>query len=147
MPTAARCQGTTATLNGTAQDTTGAVIVNAKIEAKNEATGDTRRTISNETGFFAFSGLPSGDYDILVESAGFNSIRKNGIHLDPGDTRTVREIKLTIGAASTSVTVSAVGQSLEGATRARAIKNRYLELLLGEDALLFVPVLSHEAHS
>lgn len=76
VPVVTWCQGTTATLNGTVQDATGAVIVNAKVELKNEATGDTRHETSNGSGFFAFSGLPSGDYTVQVEVAGFSPARK-----------------------------------------------------------------------
>ncbi|MBW8869680.1 MAG: carboxypeptidase regulatory-like domain-containing protein, partial [Acidobacteriales bacterium] len=44
---AAGAQTTTATLGGVVADPTGAVIPNATVLVKNEATGDTRTSVSN----------------------------------------------------------------------------------------------------
>ena len=110
VPAAVRGQGTTATLNGIVQDTTGAVIPNAAVELKNEATGDIRRTNSNGSGLFSFTALLTGDYDITIEVQGFTPFKENAIHLDPGDTRSVRDVKLAVRGTSQQVTVEAGGQ-------------------------------------
>ena len=47
-------QGTTATLGGTVTDPSGAVIPNANVTLKNQASGDTRQGRSNSAGDFTF---------------------------------------------------------------------------------------------
>ncbi len=104
-------QGTTATLNGTVTDTTGAVIPNAAVQLKNEKTGDMRNSVSNGSGVFSFSALPVGDYDVTVKATGFQAVQQNAIHLDPGDQRTVRNLALQPGATDV-VTVESAPQQI-----------------------------------
>ena len=58
------------TLSGTVQDPTGAVIAGAQVELKS---GDVvvQTTVTDSAGVFKFSRVPSGTYDITVQSAGF----------------------------------------------------------------------------
>ena len=105
-------QGTTASLSGTVADSTGAVLPNAAVELKNEHSSDRRASKSNGSGLFSFSGVPSGDYDLSVTSPGFKSFEQTGIHLDPSDQKSVRTLKLSVGASS-SVTVSSAAGRVE----------------------------------
>ncbi len=99
-------QGTTATLGGTVTDSSGAVIPKAEIILKNEASGDIRKSVSNGSGVFTFSAVPTGTYDITITSASFQGFQQNGIHLDPGDVRSVRDIKLNAGGSTEAVEVT-----------------------------------------
>ncbi len=105
-PFAVYAQGTTATLNGTVTDPTGAVIPNASITLKNQASGDTRQSKSNGSGDFSFSAVPVGDYEVDITSPGFQSFKEGGIHLDPGDQRSLRELKLATGSEAETVNVT-----------------------------------------
>ena len=105
-------QVTTGTLGGTVTDTTGAVIPKAAVTLQNEASGDFRKTVSNGSGVFSLNALPVGTYTIKIESQGFSSFQQTGIHLDPGDSRTVREIKLTPGGESTTVEVTSASGAI-----------------------------------
>ena len=105
LPSNLCAQGTTATLDGTVADATGAVVPNAVIKLTNTATGDVRTIKSNGSGVFSFSSLPTGDYEVLISAPSFASFAAKGIHLDPGDTRSVRGINLAAG-TSTTVEVS-----------------------------------------
>jgi hypothetical protein len=87
-------------------DSTGAVIPNAQIVLTNEASRDQRKSTSNGSGTFSFAAVPSGDYDIQIVAPGFSTFEQKAIHLDPGDLRTVRDIKLAVGSASQTVEVS-----------------------------------------
>ncbi len=49
-----------ATLSGTVTDATGAVVPKANVTMKNEVSGDLRRTVSNNEGYFTFSAVPPG---------------------------------------------------------------------------------------
>ena len=99
-------QGTTATLGGSVLDASGAAIPNAKVELKNEASDDKRSSVSNGSGIFSFSGVPTGTYDIQIVAPGFQGFTQNAIHLDPGDQRSVRDIKLMPGGNTDVVTVT-----------------------------------------
>jgi hypothetical protein len=58
-------------LNGTVSDAEGAVVPGATIEVTNEATGDKRRTITNEIGAYIVPHLPIGVYTVTAHAAGF----------------------------------------------------------------------------
>jgi hypothetical protein len=110
MPHIAAAQGTTATLGGTITDATGAVIPNATVNLKNEASGDMRTTVSNGSGVFSFSAVPTGTYDVNIAATGFKGFKQTGVHLDPGDQRTVRDIHMDAGASENVTVTSATDQ-------------------------------------
>ncbi len=96
-----------ANVDGIVHDTTGALVPKAKVQLKNAATGKVLATTSNSSGVFSFSGLDTGDYVLNVDATGFESQQFAGIHLNPGDQRTFRDIQLKVGATE-SVTVTDV---------------------------------------
>ena len=102
----AYAQATTASLGGTVTDTTGAVVPNAQIVLKSTLRGDTRTSVSNAAGVFNFAAVSSGDYVVTITAAGFKAFQQTGIHLDPGDERSVRDIKLEAGGATETVEVT-----------------------------------------
>jgi Carboxypeptidase regulatory-like domain len=103
----ASAQIITASLSGTVQDPSGAIIPNASITLRNELSGDLRTVKSNSSGFFTFAGVSSGDYTVMVAVTGFSNLTEQGIHLDPGDSRTLTSLVLQAGATKETVTVSA----------------------------------------
>ncbi|MBE7182361.1 MAG: carboxypeptidase regulatory-like domain-containing protein, partial [Terriglobus roseus] len=105
-------QTTTATLGGTVLDASGAIVPKAQVEVKNEATGDVRRSNSNGSGVFSFSALPTGDYDVTISAAGFQSYQQTKIHLNPGDLQSVRDIHLAPGDVTSTVEVTSANETL-----------------------------------
>ena len=101
----ALAQVVNSTISGTVQDATGAVIPNAPITLINQATGDKRSSKSNGSGAFSFTGLPSGDFTVTIAAPGFETFTEKGVHLDPGDSRDLPNLKLTTGVASDVITV------------------------------------------
>ncbi len=93
------------TISGTVQDATGAVIPNAPITLINQATGDKRSSVSNGAGNFSFTGLPSGDFTVSITVQGFQTFTEKGVHLDPGDSRSLPNLKLQTGDVGSVVTV------------------------------------------
>ena len=59
-------------------DRSGAVIPNAKVVLKNEATNEERNTKSDATGFYAFPSVVPGTYDVFVEHSGFKRAEVKG---------------------------------------------------------------------
>jgi hypothetical protein len=109
-------QATTATISGTAVDETGALIPDAEATLRDIKSGSVRTTKSNSAGFFVFAAVPTGDYDVLVQHAGFKANSIHGIHLDPQDNKTLSQVKLQVGAVSevVNVTPSDVGMINSG---------------------------------
>lgn len=103
----ASAQVITGTLSGTVQDDSKAIIPKATVVLRNAASGDTRTTISNREGIFTFAGLNSGDYNITITVPSFKTFTENGIHLDPGDSRTIPALVLLPGGNNETVTVTA----------------------------------------
>src|SRR5689334_11110741 len=66
-------QTTTATLTGTVFDASGAVVADAAVSLKNQASGDLRTTTSNGEGYFTFAAVPPGTYSVIVEKDGFST--------------------------------------------------------------------------
>src|ERR1051326_5440516 len=56
-------------ISGTVVDRTGAVIPNAKVVLKNEATNATRETVTTGAGLFSFPAVQPGSYTVTVSSA------------------------------------------------------------------------------
>jgi hypothetical protein len=71
VPTLA--QKITGDITGTVEDSSGAVVNNAKIVAVNVATGETRSATSSDTGFYRIFELPPGKYRLTVTLQGFKS--------------------------------------------------------------------------
>ena len=108
----ALAQRVASTVRGTVKDTSGAVIVGAKVSVKNEATGLTRASETNASGSYAFADLPIGTYTINIDYPGFKSSVTKGILLNVADVREV-DIKLEAGAISESVSVEVPAVSVK----------------------------------
>src|SRR5262249_3347841 len=67
------CAAPTGTLKGTIRDATGAVIPNAMVELKNEATGVTQKTVSDSTGVYQFPSIAPATYTLTVSVGGFRT--------------------------------------------------------------------------
>jgi hypothetical protein len=104
-----------ATITGTVNDPTGAVVANAQISVKSLETGETFTAATSDAGNYTVSQLPIGDYDLTLALAGFKTYSHTRFHLAAG--QTMREdITLQIGASTESVTVSAEASLLKTET-------------------------------
>src|SRR5262249_7365075 len=100
-------QNLTGQLSGTVTDPSGAVVPGANITLKNQLSGDTRRTVSNSDGVFAFASVPTGEYTITIEFQGFAKWERTGIRVSAGDRRSVSDIALSATAVAGTVDISA----------------------------------------
>src|SRR5260370_16339476 len=96
----------TATLEGTVTDATGAVVPGAKIVVHNQATGEDRNVESDTTGVYLVPSLPVGTYRVNVTAPGMQSVVSNNIPLEVG--RTVQQ-NFSLRVASSSEVVEVTG--------------------------------------
>jgi hypothetical protein len=105
-------QGDRGTITGSVSDTTGAVIANAMVEAKQVDTGAVFPTTSTATGDYTITQLPVGPYVVTVTFAGFKSFVRSGITVEVAQVLRV-DAKMEVGASTESVTVSAEASLLK----------------------------------
>src|SRR5258708_10631299 len=119
-------QVNTASLTGLVKDASDAVIVDAKITARNTATNIERVVQSNSSGYYFLANLPVGAYEISVEKTGFQKSVAN-VTLDAAE-KGRQDFTLAIGAVSTITTVEAAAQLLspEDASLSATVDNKFV---------------------
>jgi len=108
-------QVSTASINGTVTDASGAVVPQASLLLKNTQTGVETRTTANELGVYAILNILPGTYTLEATMQGFSSSRMEPFALVVNQ-RSVFDFHLAVGKVQDSVTVEAVGAQLQSAT-------------------------------
>ncbi|HXI41163.1 MAG TPA: carboxypeptidase-like regulatory domain-containing protein [Bryobacteraceae bacterium] len=136
-----------ATLTGVVSDPSGAIIPNATVKLKSEATGSLRDTVSNSDGYFSFTSVPVGDftYELSVEAQGFSTYRATGIALGGGDKRNLN-VTLTVGATAETVEVSASAEALttvDSGEKAAVLTTKELQnfVQVGSNAAEYIKIM------
>jgi hypothetical protein len=142
----ALAQTTSATLTGTVFDASGAVVSDAAVTLKNEASGDLRTTTSNGEGYFTFAAVPPGTYSVTVEKDGFNAWKAKSVVLNSDDKRNVSGISLKPGAKTETVVVEAADTQItptESGEKSTLINERILQnvAIVGQNAAEFVKIM------
>jgi len=101
----ANAQQLTGTLSGTAYDQSGAVIPDAQVVLKNQASGDTRTATTDSAGHFVITAVQPASYSLAISAAGFSSWQENDVVMNQGDNRDVPNIKLQVGGNSQNIEV------------------------------------------
>src|SRR5712671_4363319 len=65
-------------IEGTVTDPTGAVVPGAAVTIENVNTGFKRELKTDSSGFFRFTVLPLGTYDVRVSTSGFSAETRKG---------------------------------------------------------------------
>lgn len=112
LPCRSIAQIDTGGITGTVMDSTGAVVVGAKIALTNDATNVKTATVSTSTGTYFFGGLKPETYTINAESSGFKAYVVNGLVVHVQQVLT-QDISFVAGSVSQSVTVTAAAPLLE----------------------------------
>src|SRR5580704_2250802 len=103
---------TTGSISGTVKDATGSVIPDIAVIARNVDTGAQQNATSNADGFYAFTTLPVGRYEIETFRPGFKPYKHAGVAVDVG-TKLQLDIALEVGEQSDQITVSDTGVHVE----------------------------------
>ena len=94
----------TSTITGRVTDPSGAAVNGAAIEAVNESTNFTHRTVSSTSGNFVLELLPVGSYALSARAPGFKAFHQRGITLQVNQ-RASLDIALELGQVSEQITV------------------------------------------
>lgn len=108
-------QTVTGTLSGTVTDTSGAVVPNVEVSAKNRETGVERTTKSSSEGFYNMPFLPIGDYDVTVQAPGFKKITKTAVIVELNKT-TVSAFKLELSSLGDAIQITGETAQIETTT-------------------------------
>src|SRR6266700_1385538 len=141
----ALAQSIFANLTGTVTDTSGAVVPGAKVTIQNANSKVARQVVANSSGFFSVTELPTGTYNVIAESKGFQKWVASGVILNGSDNRTIN-ISLNVGAGTETVEVNALAGEVapvDSGEKSDLISSKELnELsLVGRNATEFLKIL------
>jgi hypothetical protein len=117
LAAAVQAQVSTADIIGTAFDSTGAVMVGAKVTVTHLSTGFVRTAMSNESGNFLLPALPVGHYSVKAEINGFKTYSIADVALAEGDRLRI-DLHMEVGQVTESVDVTARTPALQADTSA-----------------------------
>src|SRR5215471_16889862 len=105
----------TASIKGTATDTSGAAVVGAKVTVSSPAIGVERTTTTGAGGDYEVPALPPGLYVVKIEQSGFQSQQAERVPLEVSK-NTVQNFTLKVASATEVVTVEGVAPVVETTT-------------------------------
>ncbi len=99
-------QGGTGQLSGNVVDPNGAVVAGATVKLASLLTAQEREMVTNESGDFAFTLLPAGDYKLEINASGFRTVVVDDVKINVTQTTTL-PIRLDAATVSGMVTIKA----------------------------------------
>jgi hypothetical protein len=113
---------------GTVVDASGAVLPAATATLTEQDRGFTRKVTTNSSGAYLFPDIPVGTYTLTVAAPKFRTSVDQGVIVDANQ-NVKMDIKLSIGSASTDVTVTTEGSTVDArsATLGTMIDNKLVE--------------------
>jgi outer membrane receptor protein involved in Fe transport len=122
-------QNRNATVSGIVRDGTGAVLPGATVTVRAVATNQTRQTVADERGRYAFPNQDLGQNEITAELSGFTRARLM-VELTIGQSAQV-DLTLQVGALAESVTVTAgvPGVEMHTSTFGQLVSRQQIESL------------------
>jgi len=140
-PTTLLAQSTnTGTIVGTVTDASGAIVQGVKITITDSATGDSRSTLTNETGHYVFVNVAPGQYGLTASKQGFSNVKMN-LKVEVGLTSSAN-LALQVGGSTVTVEVQAAANELQtmNATVGNTVSETALDSLpsLNRDVSTFV---------
>jgi hypothetical protein len=102
----ASAQTSRGTVSGTVTDPNGAVVAGANVTLTNTETTVSRATTTNDEGFYRFDAVDPGNYNVVVNSAGFGELTKTNVTVQASQTSTI-DAQLQLGGQNLTVDVTA----------------------------------------
>ena len=108
----AQSQATTGDIEGRVLDPNGAVVPNATVTARNEATGFERTANTDGDGNYRIILLPPGTYAVEATAGGFNKVGASAVQVTVGS-KTSLDLSLAAGGVKESVLITAEPPTVE----------------------------------
>src|SRR5262245_43861308 len=108
---AATAQALYGSIVGNVTDPQGAVLTAVSVTITNTGTGLKLNTVTDDTGAYIFRNLLPGTYSISLSAKGFKDMQQEDVIVTAGNPKRV-DVKLQIGAAQETVTVTATAATL-----------------------------------
>jgi hypothetical protein len=120
----------TAQINGTVADSSGGVLPGAAVTATQTDTGFRREVVTDQTGSYTLTNLPTGPYRLQVVLSGFRTYNQTGIVLLV-NSNPVIPVTLELGAIGEAITVTSATPLVETRNPAvgQVINNEQVEAL------------------
>jgi hypothetical protein len=91
-------------ISGTVTDPSGAVVSGVKVTATDIATNIQSATVTNGAGFYSFSALAIGTYDVAISHIGYKDYVETGVIVNANSSIRI-DAKLELGKVSSTVTI------------------------------------------
>ena len=112
-------------ITGDVTDISGAVIPKANVTLANDLTSVSLKAVTNSVGSYTIPNIaPGPGYKITFSASGFKTVIISGIYLSESSTRT-QDAKLSVGAESQTVEVSAASQNVTINTTDATVGNNF----------------------
>src|SRR5262244_1476158 len=143
-------QITTTGIRGLVRDPNGAVVPNASVKVKDNATEVEQTTVSSSDGGFLFPNLQFGSYKLTTSATGFKTAIISSVVVESGRTTDV-SIDLEVGTTSETVQVTTSAEQLNTTTNevGATISNKLVQNLpfAGRESLNFAGLIAGNAQS
>src|SRR5580658_5386568 len=106
----------TGSISAVVQDPQGAVVVGAKVSAKQLDTNRDFKTETNSAGLVALRNLPPGAYSLRIDASNFQPYEASNLSVQVGQDTALAVVKLQLGSATETVTVESAPPLVESTT-------------------------------
>jgi hypothetical protein len=120
LAASAFAQSSSGTISGRVVDPSGAPVVGAEVHVINQVDKQVRTFTSSSAGDFVFPNLEPGTYTLTAKASGFKQYEQREIPLSANDRLAIGDVKLTIGAISETVEVTAQATPIQTASGERS---------------------------
>src|SRR5215510_4723346 len=129
VPSVAFAQLDRGQISGLVKDESGGVIPGATVTATQAQTGAVRTAVTDGTGYYVFTAMTPGQYEIVVELQGFKKFMQSAVPMDAGASLRL-DATLQTGTINESVTVIAKSTPLlTDVTLRKTVEAKDIELL------------------
>lgn len=115
FPVQSPAQVSTASINGTVKDSTGAVVPGVSVVLHNLATGVNLATSTNNAGYYVILNIPPGAYVLRVAKNGFKTVMRSNLRLVVNQASTY-DFTLSLGSTRQMVNVQGSATILQTST-------------------------------
>ena len=133
------------TLTGIVSDPSQAVVAGAALKLRDQQSGSQRDTVTNTDGYYTFSSVPPGAYQLTVVAKGFETHKQSDIALGGGD-KLNYNVTLKVGNTSNVVEVSGsvdVVVPVDSGENSNRLTTKELDnfIQLGSNAAEFIKIM------